>query len=106
MALAGFRQKKLASAREALSERLRLNPMHGPSHRLMAEILIGLGRHVKAISNLELALERDPYDTRALSLLGNLHAQAGNYEMAVKAYQEALRKNPGYKAARSNRAIV
>ncbi len=106
LALAGFRQKKLNSAREALFENLRLNPMHGPSHRLMAEILIGLGRHVKAGSHLERALERDPGDIRALLLLGNLHALAGNYEMAIKAYQEALRKNPGYKAARENLAIV
>ena len=59
-------------------------------------ILATEGRYEQAVKSFQKALEQDPQNAEALSLLGSTYAKVGKYREAEEALRKAVALKPGY----------
>ena len=96
-ALAGFHllkrehQKSTSEGQKAIV----LNPNWADGYMLLGHNLVFAGKPEEAISNLEMATRLDPFARSAyFHILGMAYREAGRYEEAIAACQEAIRRQP------------
>jgi tetratricopeptide (TPR) repeat protein len=88
--------ERLGRHEEALQELDRPNP-EGPAgvlHRVRAIVLFASGRGADGISEVERAVELEPDEPAPLHLLGDYHAQEGDFTAAAAAYRRYLAERP------------
>jgi adenylate cyclase len=94
-ALAGFHLLK-REHRKAISEGQKtiiLNPNWAEGYMWLGQNLVFAGKPEEAISNLEIAIRLDPFARSAyFHILGMAYREAGRYEEAIAACQEAIRR--------------
>ncbi|MBI5210518.1 MAG: tetratricopeptide repeat protein [Elusimicrobia bacterium] len=91
---------RLAEARRAYEEALRLDAGHGKARVGLGEVLSAEGDHEGAEAQLRRALAGDPGDIRAHLVLGRVLAARSDTEGAGREYGEALRLDPSSQEAR------
>lgn len=86
-------QEKHAEAVSMMETLLKENPNDKTLWLQQASSLLALDRKQDAILNLEIVRRKGLADENNLTLLGNLHMDAGQPGMALVSYQEALAKS-------------
>jgi tetratricopeptide (TPR) repeat protein len=88
--------KWASSAREAITEALRLDPNDPGVHHALAVLYRDTGRPREAIEEAETAIGLQPDFDLAHALLADLRAEAGDHAQAEAAYRRAVALRPGY----------
>lgn len=83
-----------------------LNPSSGYFYRTSAYWLREDKDREGAVAAVETALRREPWDSLAWELLGELRHDQKQYQEAEKAYRTVLRLNPGEPTAAANLASI
>jgi adenylate cyclase len=93
-----------ADALVTLDESMRLDP-HYPDIALqfLADALFSLGEYEQAVAAIEQRLARNPQSETAYVLLASCYGQLGRAEDGRKAWEQALRINPGFSIDRRRR---
>jgi tetratricopeptide (TPR) repeat protein len=58
------------------------------------------------IASLSDVVEKNRNDSEAWNMRGSAYARSGQYDLAIKDFNQALTLNPSFAQARSNRALV
>lgn len=98
---------RMADAREAAVEYLRLAPDQWHAHYTMARVLLPVrGRRQEALWHASRAVELAPEDADAHNLLGVIYRAMEDRAGAERAYRDALGIDPTHALARSNLALL
>jgi spermidine synthase len=92
----------LAEARRVIA----INPAHARAQNLMGACLASIGRREEARHAFQASLESDSKDPATYTNLAMLETQAGNRDLAVRYYAEALTLDPNHAAARQGLAAL
>jgi tetratricopeptide (TPR) repeat protein len=85
---------RAAEAEASFGRALALQPDYPAAHAARAAALRLLGRAAEAEASCRAALASDPNHVEALSLLGDLHVDRGDFEQAQELFQRALALQP------------
>jgi adenylate cyclase len=78
---------------EAASMGLSINPNSADNHLMLGQVLVFADKPKAAIAHLELAIRLDPFArSQFFHLLGFAYREAGKYDKAIDACQEAIRR--------------
>ncbi len=79
-----------------------------PIAQLLAEthLLLDKGQLEEAERNYRAVLDKDPGNPEAITHLGNVAAQQGDLDTALRYYDDALRQNPSYLHALWDKALA
>jgi adenylate cyclase len=95
-----------AGAIESLGAYMRLDPHFTEvSLQFLAEAHYSLGEYEQAIAAIEQRLARNPQSETAYALLASSYGQLGRPEDARRAWEQALRINPGFSIERRRRIL-
>lgn len=100
------RQGKVADARDAYANALRLDPQSPDAHFGLGIIAAERGDRAAAVRAYEEALRYDPNMEEVWLNLGALHAGVGEFSAAAEAYGRALRINPFFLQAHHNLGVA
>ena len=89
-------------AESAFKKSIALNPNDGLTRATYSQLLNILGRPREAMEQIELALKLDPIDPFVITMYGIDLFLARRYDEAIKAYNDALKIEPGYTIAAGN----
>jgi Flp pilus assembly protein TadD len=92
----------LAEARRVIA----INPAHARAQNLMGACLASIGRREEARTAFQASLDSDAKDPATYANLAMLETQAGNHDLAVRYYAEALTLDPNHAAARQGLAAL
>jgi len=87
---------------------VRLEPRDARSHNALGFVYWALGQPEQAVAEYRCAVEcaragdRPDFAARALNNLAVVYSQAGRVDLAMPAYQEAVRLDPGFSDGRMN----
>jgi len=87
-----FSDWKWEEADKALSNAIGLKPNYAPAHQYYCQLLDIKGDYLKAREQIDLALELDPLAPIMHRLSADLFYNEGNFEGALKEYQETILK--------------
>jgi len=87
-----------------LARSIKLKPGDGEVRTNYAVALAGLGRFDEAEEQTDAALKADPKSAEAHNFHGTLLERRGQTAAALREYQEAMRLQPDFEAARRNAA--
>jgi adenylate cyclase len=95
-----------AGALATLDQSMRLDP-HYPEVLLqfLADARFSLGEYAQAIAAIEQRLVRNPQSETAYALLASCHGHLGRPEESRRAWEHALKINPGFSIARRRRVL-
>lgn len=96
---------ELDQAAVGFERALALDPGHAAAHYNLGTLLLRRGETLSACRLLEKAVLLRPQDARSCNNLGKAYFLAGLPELAVAAYDEALRRDPSDAVARRNRQL-
>ncbi len=96
----------LTQAAQLLAAHLQSEPDHPGSTDTLACVLRDQHRHAEAIELLRGAIGRSPSDQRLWNTLGTVLSAQGDPATAATFFEEALRLEPAYSAARYNLACA
>ncbi|MDH3224158.1 MAG: tetratricopeptide repeat protein, partial [Gemmatimonadota bacterium] len=97
--LAGRRGASDGEARELLAETLKLDPSYAPGYNFLAYSHAGSG-DLEAADSLSLRyVELEPDEPNAWDTRGEILELMGHVDEARRAYEEALRVRPGFRAS-------
>ena len=79
-----------------------------PISQLLADthLLLDKGQLADAERNYRLILDRDPGNPEAITHLGNIASQRGDFDTAIRHYNDALERNPSYVHALWDKALA
>jgi len=97
---------KLRDAESACKEALEIDSIHQDSLLLKASICMEKNEVRECGSIIDHIIEDDPDCPLAWNLKGRLYLNAGKYEKAILAYDEALRCDPSYVSVYLNKGAV
>ena len=92
----------LAEARRVIA----INPSHARAQNLMGACLASIGRRDEARTAFQGSLKSDAKDPATYANLAMLETQAGNRDLAIRYYAEALTLDPNHAAARQGLAAL
>lgn len=95
MALALAQQGKWKESEAALARSLKLEPADAEAQRLRASLLFARGDGRGGFAALQKANTLAPKDSEVFCAIGRAFVRQGNLPQAQKAYQAALREEPG-----------
>ncbi len=81
---------------------LSINPNHGLTHAVYSHLLNILGRPKESMEQIEIALKLDPMNPIIIVFYGVDLEMIHKYDGAIKAYNDALKVEPGYGLAMGN----
>jgi len=94
------KEKKLAQAKENLSEALKLKPDYAPAHLLLAQIYLKENKLEKANEEIEKIKAAYPQDSGWAFQIGVLYYQNDQIDLAQKEFERAISLTPNYSNAR------
>jgi cellulose synthase operon protein C len=96
------------AAAGSLRQALKLQPEHGLAQRNLALLLVQGNRVSEAVALARAQQQKNPKDSAAFALEGELQSAANNPAAAAAAYREALKRQPGDSnlAVRAHRHLV
>jgi len=97
---------RLDEARDAFENTIRIAAVNGAAHDGLANILKLEGKEDAAIAELQIALQFDPNQPRALATLASLISQRGDQDKALALCQRALAVAPKFAPAHSNLGLI
>jgi tetratricopeptide (TPR) repeat protein len=106
LGLAYQRLSRFAEAYGAFSTAVRLNPGETLAFAALGDIARQQGRLDEAVSAYERALPYSHEPARLHNKLAIAHALAGRRELAASHFDEALKLDPGFAEARTNRGLL
>ncbi|HUE89825.1 MAG TPA: fused MFS/spermidine synthase [Vicinamibacterales bacterium] len=92
----------LAEARRVVA----INPAHARAQNLLGACLASIGRRDEARTAFQASLKTDAKDPATYANLAMLETQAGNRELAVRYFAEALTLDPSHEASRQGLAAL
>lgn len=98
--------KNKEAAVQALEKAIELSPEYQPAYMLLANLHLGTGAPKDALENLDALLAKNATNVTALTLKGMVHAQLGDQDSAMKAYEDALKINPNFVLGLNNLAVL
>jgi Flp pilus assembly protein TadD len=99
-------QKNEEEALRVIRDAKKVFPADNGLNRLEISILIGQGKQEEALSQLKMAIEKEPTDVTLRYVLGILHEELKDPDAAMLAYDEALKINPDHLESSFNRAVL
>ena len=100
-----LRAERFAEAREIFEKLTKSKRERGPALVGLAEISFQEKKYGDAARSAELAAERGG-GVKARVLLGDAHFRLARYKEAAKAYEDALKIDPGNASAKSGLALA
>jgi arylsulfatase A-like enzyme/Tfp pilus assembly protein PilF len=101
-----LRAGRLADARDAFRNAIRIDALEGTAHDGLANILYLEGKVDQAMAELQLALRFNPNQPRALATLASLTSQQGDQQKALQLCLRALELAPKLAAAHNNLGLI
>jgi TolB-like protein/class 3 adenylate cyclase/Tfp pilus assembly protein PilF len=92
-------EKAHGSAETEFQKALELNPSYASAHQWYSILLEEMGRDKEAQAQAELALNLDPLSPVINYNVGNRYQDAGQYQEALKQFEQALEVEPNYDSA-------
>jgi rhomboid protease GluP len=99
LGLVYLRTARLDKAKEVFSELVGSDAKDTRSLRLLGATLDEMENHEEAVATLKRAADIDPKDAETYGYLGSAQLSAGQYDDAVKSFEQALRLSSDYKGA-------
>jgi protein O-GlcNAc transferase len=94
-----LRTTRLEQAKEVFSELVDSDPKDTRSLRLLGATLDQMENHEEAVATLKRAADIDPKNAETYGYLGSAQLSAGQYDDAIKSFEQALRVSSDYKGA-------
>jgi tetratricopeptide (TPR) repeat protein len=91
-----YRTRQFRDAQRILTIALQLDPSQTDAHRWLAALSYDIGAMNHAIGHLDVVAQQDPKDPRPHRLMGLIHKDFEEYQKAIAAYRESLRRNPNH----------
>jgi Flp pilus assembly protein TadD len=106
LALSTWKSGDRVGAESAFNSALVRDPRHVKSHLNLARVMMEDGRFREAIVHAEKVVQLDSMSTDGYRLLGQLHGQVKNLELALLAYDKAITLNPRDAWSMNNMAFL
>jgi spermidine synthase len=101
-----FMEQRIESALAEARRVVAINPAHARAQNLMGACLASIGRSEEARTAFQASLASDSKDPATYANLAMLETQAGNRDLAIGYYAEALAIDPNHPAARQGLAAL
>jgi len=89
-----YKSRQFKDARRILATALQLDPTQTDARRWLAAMYYDIGAMNHAIGHLRVVAEQAPADPRPHRLIGLIHKDFEEYQKAVGAYRESLKRDP------------
>lgn len=89
-----YRNRQFGDAIDALAQSVQLDPSLTDAHRRLAAVYYDIGATAPAIREMLVVADQAPDDPRPHRMMGLIYKDQEAFPAAVKAYQEALRRDP------------
>jgi spermidine synthase len=101
-----FMEERVDQALTEARRVLAINPSHARAQNLLGACLASVGRRDEARTAFQASLQSDAKDPATYTNLAMLETQAGNRDLAIRYYAEALTVDPGHASARQGLAAL
>jgi putative PEP-CTERM system TPR-repeat lipoprotein len=100
------RMKKYTDAQKAFEKAADIAPMWPEAGNNLAAMFLLQDKKKQAIKHFQAALDRNPQNPTAYLVLGRLHEERSEFDKAIKIYEQAVGKVPGFWSAANRLAFL
>jgi tetratricopeptide (TPR) repeat protein len=106
LALAAWKSGDLVDSENAFNAALAIDPKHVKSHLNLSRVMIDAGRPKDALLHAERVVQLDSASVDGYRLLGRIHAELKNVELALISYSAAISLHPRDAWSMNNLAFI
>ncbi len=89
-----YKSRQFRDAQRILAAALQFDPQQTDAHRWLAALYYDIGAMNQALSHLAFVAQQAPDDPRPHRLIGLIHKDFEEYDKAISAYRESLKRGP------------